>query len=127
MLFTILAVMAVRPLAGLAAPVEPPAEPEPPQLAIEPDHYDFGLQPLNWGAREAWFQLRNDGTESLQVGSPQIVGPGHEAFWADNSPCYGSFLNPGESCPCGSTSALTARSNTPPSSVSVGLYSFWPI
>jgi hypothetical protein len=98
MVFTILAVMAVRPLAGLAAPLEPPAEPEPPQLAIEPDHYDFGLQPLNWGSRETNFTLRNVGSEAFQVGSPQIVGPGQEAFWADYSPCYGSNLQPGESC-----------------------------
>jgi hypothetical protein len=94
MLFTILAVMAVRPLAGLAAPVEP----EPPQLVIEPGSYDFGLQPLNWGSRETNFTLRNAGTEAFQVGSPQIVGPGQEAFWADYSPCYGSNLQPGESC-----------------------------
>ncbi len=98
MVFTILAVMAVRPLASLAAPVEPPAEPEAPQLAIEPSSYDFGLQPLNWGSRETNFTLRNAGTEAFQVGSPQIVGPGQEAFWADYSPCYGSNLQPGESC-----------------------------
>jgi|SRR5881394_48343 len=98
MLFTFLAVVAVRPAAGLAAPLEPPAEPEPPQLVIEPGSYDFGLQPLNWGSRETNFQLRNAGTEAFQVGSPEISGPGHEAFWADYSPCYGSFLQPGESC-----------------------------
>jgi hypothetical protein len=98
MVFTILAVMAVRPLAGLAAPVEPPAEPEAPQLAIEPGSHDFGLLPLNWGSRETSFTLRNVGSEALQVGSPQIVGPGQEAFWADYSPCYGSNLQPGESC-----------------------------
>lgn len=95
MLFTVLAVLAVRPLAALAAPVEPP---EPPQLAIEPGSYDFGLQPLNWGSRETGFQLHNVGSEALQVGSPQIVGSGSEAFWANNSSCYGSFLQPGESC-----------------------------
>jgi hypothetical protein len=94
MLFTFLAVLAVRPLASLAAPIEP----EPPQLAIEPGSYDFGLLPLNWGSRETSFQLRNTGSETLQVGSPEIVGPGHEAFWTGYSPCYGSFLQPGESC-----------------------------
>lgn len=95
MVFTVLAVMAVRPAAGLAEPPEPS---EPPQLVIEPGSYDFGLQPLNWGSRETWFQLRNVGSEQLQVGSPQIVGPGSEAFWANGSPCYGSYLQPGESC-----------------------------
>jgi hypothetical protein len=98
MLFTFLAVIAVRPAAGLAAPIEPPAESESPQLAIEPDLYDFGLQPLNWGSLEASFQLRNAGSEPFQVGSPQIVGPGQEAFWTGYSPCYGSYLQPGESC-----------------------------
>ena len=98
MLLTLLAVIAVRPAAGLAAPLEPPAEPEPPQLVIEPGSYDFGVQPLNWGSRETNFQLHNAGTEAFQVGSPEIVGPGHEAFWADYSLCYGSFLQPGESC-----------------------------
>lgn len=95
MLFTVLAVLAVRPVASLAAPPEPV---EPPQLAIEPGSYDFGLQPLNWGSREAGFQLRNVGTEAFQVGSPSIAGPGSEAFWANGSPCYGSYLQPGESC-----------------------------
>ncbi len=98
MFLTFLAVVAVRPAAGLAAPLEPPAEPEPPQLAIEPGSYDFGIQPLNWGSRETNFQLRNAGTEAFQVGSPEIAGPGHNGFWADYSPCYGSFLQPGESC-----------------------------
>lgn len=98
MFLTFLAVLAVRPAAGLAAPLEPPAEPEPPQLAIEPGSYDFGIQPLNWGSRETNFQLRNAGTEAFQVGSPEIAGPGHNAFWADYSSCYGSFLQPGEAC-----------------------------
>jgi Abnormal spindle-like microcephaly-assoc'd, ASPM-SPD-2-Hydin len=93
-LIALVAVLAVRPAAGLAAPIEP----EAPQLAIEPGSYDFGLQPLNWGSRETNFQLRNVGSEALQVGSPEIAGPGHEAFWADYSPCYGSFLQPGEAC-----------------------------
>jgi hypothetical protein len=101
MLFTVLAVMAVRPLASLAAPVEPPAEPEAPQLVIEPGSYDFGLQPLNWGSRETNFQLRNAGSEAFQLGWPEIAGPGHEAFWTNYSPCYGSYLQPGESCSVG--------------------------
>jgi hypothetical protein len=96
-LLALLAVLAVRPAAALAES-EPPAEPAPPQLAIEPGSYDFGLQPLNRGSREAWFQLRNVGSEALQVGSPEIAGPGQEAFWTGYSPCYGSTLQPGESC-----------------------------
>jgi hypothetical protein len=94
-LLAVLAVLAVRPMAGLAAPLEPA---EPPQLAIEPGGHDFGIQPLNWGSLETTFQLRNVGTEGFQVGSPEIGGPGAEAFWTGYSPCYGSYLNPGESC-----------------------------
>lgn len=125
MLFTLVAVLAVRPAAGLAAPIEPPAEPEPPQLTIEPGSYDFGLLPLNWGSREANFTLRNDGGEQIQVGSPSIVGPGHEAFWADYSPCYGSYLQPGESCSArvyfGPRDAVEYTAQF---QVSVGSYSF---
>jgi len=125
MLFTILAVMAVRPLASLAAPVEPPAEPEAPQLVIEPGSYDFGLLPLNWGSRETNFTLRNAGAEAFQVGSPEIVGPGHEAFCADYSPCYGSNLQPGESCSVrvyfGPRDAVEYAAQF---KVSVGTYSF---
>jgi len=95
MLVTVLAVIAVRPAAGLAAPLEPT---EAPQLVFEPDHYDFGLQPLNWGAAQTNFQLRNTGTEAFQVGSPEIVGPGSGVFWTGSSNCYGSFLQPGEAC-----------------------------
>lgn len=91
----LLATLAIRPAAGLAAPPEPV---EPPQLAVEPGNYDFGLLPLNWGSRETSFQLRNVGTEGFQLGWPEIVGPGQEAFWTGYSPCYGSYLNPGESC-----------------------------
>jgi hypothetical protein len=87
--------MAVRPAASLAAPIEPI---EPPQLVIEPGNHDFGLQPLNWGSRDTTFQLRNAGAEAFQVGPPAIVGSGSEAFWTGGSPCYGSFLQPGESC-----------------------------
>lgn len=122
MLLAFLMVIAVRPVAALAAPPEPT---EPPQLAIEPNGYDFGLQPLNWGSRETWFQLRNVGAEGFQVGSPEIVGSGQEAFWADYNPCYGSYLNPGESCSVrvyfGPREAVEYRAQF---RVSVGSYSF---
>jgi hypothetical protein len=95
MLLTLLAVIAVRPAAGLAAPVDPL---EPPQLAFEPGSYDFGLQPLNWGAAQTTFQLRNTGSEAFQVGSPEFSGSGSGAFWTGNSNCYGTFLQPGEAC-----------------------------
>jgi Abnormal spindle-like microcephaly-assoc'd, ASPM-SPD-2-Hydin len=91
----LLATLAIRPVASLAAPVEPA---EPPQLVFEPDHYDFGLQPLNWGSQQTNFTLRNAGAEAFQVGSPQISGPGSGVFWTGNSNCYGSILQPGEAC-----------------------------
>lgn len=91
----LLATMAIRPVASLAAPVEPA---EPPQLVFEPDHYDFGLQPLNWGSQQTNFTLRNAGSEAFQVGYPQISGPGSNAFWTGNSNCYGAVLQPGEVC-----------------------------
>ncbi len=117
----VMAMTAVRPSAGLAAPEEPP----PPQLVFEPDHYDFGLQPLNWGSTQTTFQLRNTGSEAFQVGSPQISGPGSSAFSAGNSNCYGSFLQPGEACYAQidfgphDTDEYTAQF-----SVNVGSYSF---
>ncbi len=91
----ILVTMAIRPVASLAAPPEPA---EPPQLVFEPDHHDFGMQPLNWSAAQTTFQLRNAGGEAFQIGSPQISGPGSSAFSTGNSNCYGSFLQPGEAC-----------------------------
>jgi hypothetical protein len=92
---TVLATMAIRPVASLAEPPEPA---EPPQLSFEPGSYDFGMQPLNWGSTQTNFQLRNTGAEAFQVGSSEIVGPGSGAFWTGGSNCYGSVLLPGEAC-----------------------------
>lgn len=83
------------PATSLAEPVEPA---EPPQLVFEPDHYDFGLQPLNWGSAQTTFQLRNAGGEAFQIGNPYFTGPGSSAFWAGSSNCYGATLQPGEAC-----------------------------
>lgn len=91
----LLATMAIRPAAGLAAPPEPV---EPPQLSFEPGSYDFGLHPLNWGSTQTYFQLRNVGAEAFQVDSGEITGPGSGAFSAGYSNCYGTTLQPGESC-----------------------------
>lgn len=90
-LIAALAIAMVAPAAGNAAP-EPG---EPPQLAIEPSSYDFGLQPVYSGSQTG-FQLRNDGTEVIQLGSVEVVGPGSDAFWVGN--CSGWWLQPGESC-----------------------------
>lgn len=88
-LAAMLVTIAARPVASLAAP---------PQLVFEPDHYDFGLQPLNWGSQQTTFQLRNAGAEAFQIGGSQISGPGASAFWTGSSNCYGSTLQPGEAC-----------------------------
>lgn len=91
----LLATMAIRPAAGFAAPPEPA---EPPQLSFEPGSYDFGLHPLNWGSTQTYFQLRNVGTEAFQISSGEISGPGSGAFSTGYSNCYGTTLQPGESC-----------------------------
>lgn len=90
----LLATMAIRPAAGLAAPPEPV---EPPQLSFEPGSYDFGLHPLNWGSTQTYFQLRNVGPEAFQIDSGEING-GSGAFSTGYSNCYGTTLQPGESC-----------------------------
>lgn len=97
MLFTILAVIAIRPVASLAAPIEPPAEPEAPQLAIEPGSYDFGLQPVNNGSSQANFQLRNTGSEAVHVDSVEISPSGDGSFLT-NTMCPGMTLQPNETC-----------------------------
>src|SRR5260221_2108152 len=70
MLFTFLAVIAVRPAAGLAPPEgEPPAaeEPRPPQLAFQPGGYDFRLQPVNNRPNQPNFELRHKGSQEVHV------------------------------------------------------------
>lgn len=98
LLVAVIAALAA-PAAGFAEPSEGSEEPPaPPQLVFEPAGHDFGLRPLNWGPDQTTFQLRNDGSEEFQIGSPEIVGPGSGAFWTGNSNCYGTFLQPGQSC-----------------------------
>jgi hypothetical protein len=89
------AALSAGPVAGAAA-AEPP-EPLPPQLAFEPGSYDFGLQQVNSGSSQANFQLRNVGSEPVQVNSLELTGPGTEAFWF-NTNCFGANLQPNETC-----------------------------
>lgn len=85
--------------AAMAAPATGLAEPsEPPQLVFEPAGHDFGVRPLNWGSDQTTFQLRNAGSEEFQIGFGEIVGPGSGAFGTGNSNCYGTTLQPGQSC-----------------------------
>jgi hypothetical protein len=97
MLFTVLAVLAIRPLASLAAPPEAAAEPAPPQLSFEPGSYDFGLQPVNNGAAETSFQLRNVGSEEVHIDSVEISPNGDGSFWT-NGMCPGITLQPNDTC-----------------------------
>lgn len=86
----------LAPAAALAAPEEPPAEPQP-QLAFEPGSHDFGLQPVNSNPAQTTFTLRNVGAEPALV-NLDMTGPGTESFWIGNSNCYGTTLQPEQSC-----------------------------
>ena len=85
------------PAAAAAAPAEGEG-PSLPQLAFEPETYDFGLQQVNSSASQAYLQLRNTGAGVAPVYSLEITGPGSDAFWIGQSSCYGTNLNPNETC-----------------------------
>ncbi len=86
------AALAARPAAGLAAPGPLP------QLSFQPDSYDFGLQPLNWGTTQTNFELRNEGTEPVSTENVDITGSGSYAFWTGPHNCGWTTLQPGSSC-----------------------------
>lgn len=90
-LLTVLAVIAIRPAAGLAAPGDPP------QLSFAPGSHDFGLQPL-YNSAHANFELRNDGAEGAWVDSLGTDGPDSGNFWVGNGNCWGTWLEPGQAC-----------------------------
>jgi hypothetical protein len=100
-LLSALAVLAtlalLAPAAALAAPEGPLPEPQPPQLAFEPGSHDFGIQPVNSNPAQATFTLRNVGAEPALV-NLDMTGPGTESFWIGNSNCYGTTLQPEQSC-----------------------------
>lgn len=83
-----LAVAIALPGAGQAAPGEPP------NLAITAQSHDFGLVPVHSGAQTT-VQVRNDGSEEVQLEPFQIVGD-NEAFWV--SDCGWKMLQPSEAC-----------------------------
>ncbi|HEY5815338.1 MAG TPA: choice-of-anchor D domain-containing protein [Solirubrobacterales bacterium] len=127
--FSLLAMLLVALAAASFAAAAPEegeeGTPAPPQLVFEPDHYDFGLQPLNWGSQQATFQLRNVGGEPFQIGGPQISGPGSSAFWTGNSNCYGATLQPGDACYAQiNFGPYSIDEYTAQFSVNVGSYSF---
>lgn len=67
-------------------------------LAFTPGSYDFGLQPIHNESVRTTFQLENDGEAGTQVNSLNITGGNTNGFWIGNSNCYGSWLEPGQSC-----------------------------
>ncbi len=69
-----------------------------PDLTFEPPSYDFGLQQVRNGNSQANLDLRNTGAASVQVNSIDIIGPGSGAFWTGSSNCWGSTLQPGDTC-----------------------------
>ncbi|HET7445774.1 MAG TPA: choice-of-anchor D domain-containing protein [Solirubrobacterales bacterium] len=70
----------------------------PAQLGFEPASYDFGLHRVNRENVSAYFTVENEGEASVQIGSFEITGPGSNAFWTGNSNCWGTWLEPGQTC-----------------------------
>jgi len=91
------ALLAAIPALAAAAP-EGGEDPPLPQLAFEPESYDFGLQEANRSNAETTIQLRNVGAVAAPVFSVDIVGSDSWAFSNDGSNCFGHSLEPGESC-----------------------------
>ena len=69
-----------------------------PDLTFEPASYDFGLQHINNGSTQTNFQLRNTGAAAVQVNSIDIVGSGSNAFWTGFISCFGTTLQPNDTC-----------------------------
>jgi hypothetical protein len=70
----------------------------PAELSFDPAGYDFGLRQINRENISTSFQVKNDGEAGVQVGSFEFSGPGSNAFWTGNSNCWGTWLEPGQSC-----------------------------
>ena len=69
-----------------------------PSLGFEPASYDFGLQRINNGSAQTNLQVRNTGAAAVQVNSIDIVGPGSSNFWTGFSNCWGTTLQPNDTC-----------------------------
>ena len=108
---TILAVIAVRPAAGLAAPVSEP------QLSFEPGSYDFGLQPI-YNTAQANLELRNEGVEEVWIESLQTSGPGSARSGSATATAGAAPSSPANPARSKSTSTPTNRlPNTAPRSM----------
>jgi hypothetical protein len=69
-----------------------------PDLTFEPASYDFGLQGVNSGSSQTNLQVRNTGAAPVQVNSLDIIGSGSNAFWTGFSSCFGTTLQPKDTC-----------------------------
>lgn len=88
------------PVTANAAPEggEEPSPPAPPQIALEPGGYDFGLLEANRESRETTFQLRNTGSVAAPVYSLEVTGSSSWSFSTGNTSCFLHPLEPGEAC-----------------------------
>jgi hypothetical protein len=68
-----------------------------PHFSFQPGSHDFGLQPIRTEARQATFQIENDGAAAAQVGQLNFTGDSN-GFWFGNSDCWGRWMAPGETC-----------------------------
>ncbi len=69
-----------------------------PDFTFNPGSYDFGLQPIHNESVRTTFQLENAGEAGAQVNSLNITGGNTNGFWIGNTSCYGTWLEPGQSC-----------------------------
>jgi urease beta subunit len=69
-----------------------------PQLAFEPNSYDFGLQQINSNSTQTTILLRNTGAAPVQVNSIDFLPPGPSAFWTGYVSCWGVTLQPNDTC-----------------------------
>jgi len=97
MILSACALLLALPAAAFAAPSSPEEEAPLPQLTFEPGSYDFGLQQAN-SSNQATLQLRNDGAVAAPVNSLEINGAGTFGISGSGTSCYGSNLQPGQSC-----------------------------
>jgi hypothetical protein len=91
-----------------------------PSFSFNPGSYEFGLQPIHNETARTTFQLENDGEAAAQVNSLNITGANTNGFWIGNSNCYGSWLEPGQSC---SVEVEFGPSETGPRTVQLEAYS----
>jgi hypothetical protein len=72
-------------------------------VAFDPSSFDFGVISPNGQQPRQTVQLRNTGTDLVQVNGLQTTGADPNAFFVNQNPCVGTTLAPagqsGDSCP----------------------------